>query len=215
MSLAWTQDVRLTGHGAKEQMVIRQESDMRGFFHERVEAALTRLTIRADAATALYLGELLADSVTGLVTDEPIAYRLADAIETEEPRLRREKLQKTGDAALYTCGFFQEHIDRRGLSVDYYVAMGGRAYASAAEQPGPHRETLAELAHGFESFAMVLDEVREETTLRTPQDIVRLYDRWQRTRSPKLAARLQREGVFPGEGALGKNDKNDDGGWFH
>ncbi|MCZ7687217.1 MAG: hypothetical protein M5U28_54170 [Sandaracinaceae bacterium] len=41
--------------------------------------------------------------------------------------------------------------------------------------------------------------------MRTPQDIVKLYDRWRRTRSPRLAERLRAEGVFPtGEGPGGR-----------
>jgi len=43
------------------------------------------------------------------------------------------------------------------------------------------------------------------TSLRTPQDIVRLYDRWRQGRSVAIAERLAAAGVFPQvEAMLGK-----------
>ena len=178
--------------------------DTRGFFQERMDKALERLGMEPSEQTSHYLLELLTRGTHSVIAtpDQPIVHQLAAALNETEPREQREKLRETGDAALYTCGFFQEHVQQRGMSVEYYAAMGGRAYSSAASHPGPHRQVFGELAQGFRDFAQVLDEVRETTMLRTPQDIVRLYDRWRRTKSPKLAERLQEEGVFPGEGGM-------------
>jgi len=82
------------------------------------------------------------------------------------------------------------------------LAATHRRYGEAADlcertrgTDGVFREVYPELAEGFDGYARVLDEVRETTALRTPQDIVRLYDRWRRTRSPLLAERLQAEGT--------------------
>jgi hypothetical protein len=83
------------------------------------------------------------------------------------------------------------------MSPEYFATVGGRAYRAAGVLDPQHHVTFGELASGFLDFALVLEEVREETVLRTPQDIVKLYDRWRRTRSPKLAARLHAAGVFP------------------
>lgn len=192
----------------QQEQVMEVVEDTRGFFQERIDAALTRLDIKASEQTSLYLRELLSRGTHSVIAtpDQPIVTQLASALDETQPRERRQKLQETGDAALYTCGFFQEHIQGRGMSVDYYATMGGRAYQSAAVLPGPHRSVFGELAERFSGFAQVLDEVRETTMLRTPQDIVRLYDRWRRTKSPRLAERLQEEGVFPGEGALFGSD---------
>ena len=89
--------------------------------------------------------------------------------------------------------------------------MGRRGYASAEDLAvGPEavrRTAYGELAEGFPELVEVLDDVRETTDLKTPQDIVKLYDRWRRTRSPKLAARLREEGVYPAVGP--------DGGLIH
>ncbi len=193
--------------------MIKAASDTRSFFHQHLEAALDGLGVQASAPTCHYLQELLAQGATLGAQDEPVALLLAEALQEDGPRERREKLRETGDTALYTSGFFQEHVQRRGMSLAYYETMGGRAYASAAVLPGPLRHVFQELAQGFARFVQVLDEVREATTLRTPQDIVRLYDRWRETKSPKLARRLQREGVFPGQAMFSSDE--DDGPVFH
>ena len=62
-------------------------------------------------------------------------------------------------------------------------------------------DAYPELAEAFDLLARALDDVRETTALRTPQDIVRLYERWRRTGSPLLADRLREEGVYPVKGA--------------
>lgn len=180
-------------------MHIEAHVDLRDYFRERLRAALTRLSQPASPATELYLLELLAAGRgQALATpDQPLVDRIRAAVDAEDLRERLRSYRDAGDAALYTCGFFPEHLDRRGMSQDYYVAMGGRAYRAASELDPRHGETFIELASGFSDFTLVLEEVREETVLRTPQDIVKLYDRWRRTRSPKLAARLHAAGVFP------------------
>lgn len=182
-------------------------SDTRAFFFEMLTTALDRQRVAASGPVVVYLRDLLSDSAHSIhPSDAPIVSRLAEAIEAGDPREKRDKLRQTGDAALYTCGFFQEHVESKGMTVSYYAAMGGRAYRAAASMPGPLREVLGELAENFESFADVLDEVRETTTLRTPQDIVKLYDRWRKTQNPRLAERLQREGVFPGAGVFSDDE---------
>jgi hypothetical protein len=81
--------------------------------------------------------------------------------------------------------------------------MGGGAYENAgvlAIHSASEASRIAvyrELARKFVPFAQVLDELRETTALKTPQDIVKLYDKWRRTRSPRLAERLSAEGVHP------------------
>jgi hypothetical protein len=188
--------------------MIEAHADLRGYFRERLVAALQRRGVTPHEATEFYVVDLLArysrvrpdDSVL-----RPLVYRMAEALETQDATERFRRFRDMGDAALYVCGFFLEYLQRRGVSRDYVVTMGGRAYDRARHLAGwgglgmdaGLAAAYQELADRFDDFAHVLDEVREETTFRTPQDIVRLYDRWKRTGSPTLAARLKDEGVFP------------------
>ena len=179
-----------------------ESQDPGAFFHQHLQTALSQLRVRPSPAAELYLKDLLVRSVlmngvTPATPDRPLVQLMADALEVDDARERLRRLREIGDAALYTCGFFGEHVASRGLSPRYYVAMGGRAYRGASVLSVEHRGTYVELAEGFEGFTRVLDEVRERTVLRSPQDIVRLYDLWKRTRDPRFAAKLRGQGVFP------------------
>ncbi len=183
--------------------MIEMSGNVRGWFHERLQSAIDRQRTPTSEATEMYLVELLARyAETPVSLAQPLALMLAEAAEAAGPeRIRR--LRELGDTALYVLGFFEDHLDRRGITRDYVVTMGGRAYARAealsvfSPRESVRRDVYGELADGFEGYAEAFDEVRESTVLRTPQDIVRLYEKWKRTRSPRVAARLRSEGVFP------------------
>lgn len=182
-------------------MTIEAHANMKEYFHERLLGALSRLSVSATPETEFYLVELLARQAAapgGELFDRPLFDRLATALSVVDRDERFRQLRATGDCALVVCGFFADHFEHRGIRRDYVVGMGGRAYrAAGGSVPRPRAEVFEELSDGFGSFASVLDEVRENTVLRTPQDIVRLYDRYRRTKSPALAARLRGAGVFP------------------
>lgn len=177
--------------------VIETHEDIRSYFHQRVQASLKRFSLSITTDTELYLVDLLAERQRLATPDEPLVQQWAQALEEKDPREKLRRFQNAGDAALYTCGFFAEHVQQRGMSPDYYVSMGGRCYRSASELSLRRRHTFEELAGGFRQMVDVIEEVREATVLRTPQDIVKLYDTWRRTKSPKVAARLHSAGVFP------------------
>lgn len=186
--------------------MIEPHADVRGYFRERLLGALERHRLPIDSGTEFYLVNLLSEFAIAppLPTlERPLAEQLADALETEGyERLRR--FRGLGDAALYVSGFFADHLERRGITADYAGAMGGRAYrsASAIVRFAPPREAALapvydELAAKFSAYVDVLSDVREASTPRTPQDIVRLYERWKHTRSPALADKLRSVGLFP------------------
>jgi len=182
--------------------------DPGAFFHQHLQTALSQLRVRPSPAAELYLRDLLVRSmlmrgVTPATPDRPLVHLMADALEVEDALERLRRLREVGDVALYTCGFFGDHVASRGMSPKYYAAMGGRAYRSASVLSVEHRGTFVELAEGFADFTRVLDEVRERTVLRSPQDIVRLYDLWKRTRDPRFAKKLRGQGVFPQKGDAG------------
>lgn len=189
-------------------MQVEMHEQMLGFFHERLTATLERRRMAIQESTEAYLVHLLGGYATlssERSLEQPLVCRLAEAIHTADPAERLRQFRQLGDIALYTSGFFAEYLQRKGISTDYVARIGERAYQSAgdlaqrATRPlDPERHAAyVELAGRFEDFVGVLDEMRECTSLRTPQDIVRLYDRWRRTGSPLLAERLREHGVFP------------------
>jgi hypothetical protein len=53
-----------------------------------------------------------------------------------------------------------------------------------------------DLGAHFRTYAEVLEDVREATALGTPDDVLSLYERFQKTRSPAVAERLAAHGVL-------------------
>jgi len=191
--------------------MIEAHADVRGFFHERLNAALDRHRHRAAEPTQVYLVHLLADvaeTQDAVLLDRPLALQLADAMEVSgRERLRRCRV--LGDTSLAVGGLFVEQLDRRGVTLEYVASLGGRGYRTASDLArfdGAGGAMLSfvcdDLATNFGLYLRVLDDVKESTALRTPQDIVRLYERWRRGGSLAIAERLQGAGVFPQVEAL-------------
>ncbi|MFN7147150.1 MAG: hypothetical protein ACK4YP_25500, partial [Myxococcota bacterium] len=109
--------------------------------------------------------------------------------------------RKLGDHSLLLIGFFREHLERRRISRDYCARMGETAYRSLERildvRGVGFAEIYAELAERYESCAEVIAEVRDETRERSDTDIVRLYEEWLASGSPRVAERLQRLGLVP------------------
>ena len=186
-------------------MTIEAHQDLQAYFHGRLGQALKRRALCIAAHTEFYLVQLLNRALGTAAVEaisKPFVQRLADGVEIEDTGKRLRHFREMGDDALYVCGFFSDHLRGRGISKQYVATMGGSAYREASglarwSAESQFSETFLELAARFETFATVLDDVREETSMRTPQDIIRLYDRWRQTGSPILAERLRDQGVFP------------------
>ena len=90
------------------------------------------------------------------------------------------------------------------MDVDYYIAMGERAYSALAEsERGPADALYAELSGRFEQFVDLFAEIAELSELRSNRGLVRLYERFLHTRSERVAQLLRERGValFAGPGA--------------
>jgi hypothetical protein len=188
-------------------MGVETFADLRTWFRGRLEEALGRRGVGAGEGTRAYLVDLLARVGLGEENDalsRPLALQLAEARNAE--RSERLRLYRgLGDDALYLRGFCADHLDHRGITTEYVATLGETAYGQAGDLSlGSAGEVYRELSRKFEPFAEALDDVREGTVLRTPTDIVRLYEKWTRTRSPKIAERLSAEGVFPTMGLATK-----------
>ncbi len=117
--------------------------------------------------------------------------------------MRVRSLKKLGDTSLVVSGFFSDRLARSLVDVDYYIAMGERAYDGAADlavgQRGLSalREIFAELSHNFVRLVDCLMEVSERARTTAADDLVRLYERWRATGSRRLMRRLASEGILP------------------
>jgi hypothetical protein len=125
------------------------------------------------------------------------------ALEAQTRRERRLVLQRLGDVALFVAGLFSGMLARRAVDVDYYIAMGGSAYgylrdmASGRERERSLATVFEQLSTQFVLFVDVLAEVGEQAPGADDRDLLRTYELWMHSGSPRLARRLQERGITP------------------
>ena len=183
------------------------------FFRELVTDALAHRPLRIGEATEFYLVDLLdgflaserlfVERPDGSVDAEPLAILLLRALAADR-RERVARLKRLGDTSLFVSGFFGDSLARSAVDAGYYRAMGERAYGALADvERGARGEALyAELAQRFEQLTDCLAEIAELADLRSNRGLLRLYERFQVTRSERVAEKLRARGValFAGPG---------------
>lgn len=132
------------------------------YFRGLVEYAVERRRVKPSVHTRFYLVHLLAgfvstaDPADGALGGEALGVRLARALQAGGAA-RRESLRQVGDASLFISGFFAESLSRRLVDVDYYIALGGRAYGSLGRaEDEASAGVFAELAGRFVDFVDLL-----------------------------------------------------------
>jgi hypothetical protein len=180
---------------------VLREQTVTEYFKEMVESALVRQHLQADDLTEYYLVNLLCqyvrlDPTADADYGEPLAVRLARALQTGGSE-QRTRLRSLGDFSLFTAGFFSDSLTRRHVDVDYYVSMGAYAYGSLSRAEDAFRDVFAELSRKFVGFSDVLADVSERSALTSNHDVLRIYEKWLRTGSPRDGQRLIERGIVP------------------
>jgi hypothetical protein len=192
-------------------MELQTVPDVREFFRDALQAALDRQHLHVQDHTEHYIVNLLAmfshtdalfEPDDGRSQLKPLALLLADAASTTDDRQRFRTLQRLGDVALFIAGFLAGGLARRPVDIDYHIAMGGRAYGTLAQAPchGPQRVlacVFAELQDKFQPLVDALNEIGESAAKNSPRDLLRLYELWHKTGSPRAHRLLLRLGIRP------------------
>ena len=189
---------------------ILSSQSIRDFFRDLLTRAIENQRARVQPFTELYLVNLLHEflasealyvqSEDGSWQQKPLAFLLKEALEEEGPA-RLHLLRRLGDTSLFISGFFPDSLARRSslVDVDYYIAMGGRANDAVARR-SLERSLWAELSDKFRLLVDLLNEVSEQTLASTDVGLIRLYQRWMKTGSDRLASLLVRQGMVPRKG---------------
>ena len=183
---------------------------IKDFFRDLLQRAMENQRAQVQPFTELYVVNLLHEyllsealyvqSEDGRLEQKPLAFLLKEALEEPGPA-RLHMLRRLGDTSLFVSGFFPDSLARRSslVDVDYYIAMGGRAYDAVGTLAG-HRDLWSELSGRFRLLVDLLNEVSERTLASTNAGLVRLYERWMKTGSERLATLLARQGVVARKG---------------
>ena len=182
------------------EALVRRESPVE-YFRDLVESALQHQHLAAREGTSFYLVNLLAGFVhadpAAPTADEPLGVRFVKALQEAGAR-QRDELRRVGDHSLFISGFFADSLSRSLVDVDYYIQLGENAYGSLARQAdGTYGDVFDELAGKFPAFVDVLGEVSERTAMASNADLLRLYEKWLRTRSRRSGDLLAARGIVP------------------
>jgi len=182
------------------------------FFRDSVRAALERQRVGVEDHTEHYVVNLLtmfarSEALFEPTPDgprlKPLALMLADAGTAPTRAERLRTLQRLGDVSLFIAGFFAQSFARRLVDIDYHIAMGGRAYGTLADtcRSGARGRALAavfaELAQKFQRVVDALNDVSEMAQRHDQRDVLRQYEIWLKTGSPRAHGILRSLGVEP------------------
>lgn len=172
-------------------------------FKGLVTTAIRRQGVDTGELTEFYLSSLLAGFIESRkLTDEPLAVTYIRALGAER-ELQGRLLKQLGDISLFTSGFFSDSLTRKIVDIDYYISMGETSYGNLASihRHGSSGDNLTdlftELATKFKLFVDVLAEVSERCGLTTSTDVLRVYERWLRTKSRRTELLLRELGIEP------------------
>ena len=187
-------------------------SSLREFFRDAFHEATEHQHLAIDEQSEQYVVNLLtmfsrADALYEKTPEglriRPLAHMLAEALDAPSASARQRGLQRLGDVSLFIAGFFARSFARKLIDIDYHIAMGGNAYSSLADtmQRSASGRGIAAiyavLAHKFQGLVDALNEVSEMSYVHSDADILRLYEIWMKTGSPRAHGLLGRLGVQP------------------
>jgi hypothetical protein len=186
--------------------------NLQEFFRDSVRDALVRQQVAVDDHTEHYVvnvltmfsrSEALFDQTREGPRLKPLALVLAEAMDAPSSEQRSRTLQRLGDVSLFVAGFLSHGFARRLVDVDYHIAMGGRAYGTLADSCGQGTRgralaaVFAELAAKFQRLVDALNDVSEMSWKQSDRDVLRLYEVWLKTGSPRAHGLLRQLGVEP------------------
>ncbi|MDP8985227.1 MAG: hypothetical protein M3N97_09305 [Pseudomonadota bacterium] len=187
-------------------------SSLREFFRDAFHAASEHQRLDIDEQAEQYVVNLLtmfarADALYERTPEglriKPLAHMLAESLEAPNAGARQRSLQRLGDVSLFVAGFFARSFARKLVDIDYHIAMGGNAYSALADtlQRSLSGRCVAavyyQLAQKFQRLVDALNEVSEMSYQHTDADILRLYEIWMKTGSPRAHGLLNKLGVQP------------------
>jgi hypothetical protein len=185
------------------------------FFRESLHGAAAKYKLTLTPHAECYLVNLMTGysraeayferTSNGGVKPPLLTLLLAHAISASSPREQERGMQRLGDVALFTVGFFAHSFSRKIIDVDYYVAMGGNAYATLSDRartPGlcTIRPVFAELAKKFVPIMDALNELSDQAHTPSTHDLLRYYEMWLKTGSRRSYKKLVEAGLDPVSG---------------
>jgi len=187
---------------------IRTEHNTFDFFYHHVQESMKHQNITITKTSEHYLVNLLVDytrshNAFSLIHNDgrPLALIYHQA-HHEQAATRIKIFKELGDFSLFTTGFFPDSFNRKVIDVDYYVVLGRSAYGNLSLllqkiNRGSFNLLFDELAAKFVSISNILSEISSNSATQWNDGILRVYERWLKTRSTRDERLLFSRGVIP------------------
>src|SRR5579862_2644018 len=184
-------------------------ANLREYFKDELHGALEKQQVAVEDQTEHYVvnlltlfsrSEALYDCTPEGTRLKPLVVMLTEALEAPSSGDRNRNLQRLGDVSLFIAGFFAQSFARKLIDIDYHIAMGGRAYGTLAcgLARGRRRvlsQVFGELAEKFLPVVEALWEIADSSRSYTQADVLRLYEIWLKTGSPRARGLLRQLGL--------------------
>ncbi|MCK5188014.1 MAG: hypothetical protein KAR43_12860 [Deltaproteobacteria bacterium] len=189
---------------------IQTEKNTLDFFHKHVKESIKNQNIKITKISEHYLVHLLADftltqkafKLTGNnIRPLTLIYHQAQ-FETANRKIKIFK--ELGDFSLFITGFLPDSLNRKVIDVDYYISLGRSAYENLSVIFEEIHESdfnllFCELAEKFVAVTDILAEISSESFTQWNDGILRLYERWLKTRSKRDERLLFKKGIIPNQ----------------
>src|ERR1700693_3893768 len=193
--------------------------NLREYFHDALQGALAHQHVAVEDQTEQYVVNLLTlfarseqlyERTSDGVRLRPLVQMLSDALEAPSALERERGLQRLGDVSLFIAGFFAHSFARKLIDINYHIAMGGCAYETLAGGLCRGRRQVlgrvfAELAAKFLPLVDALNEISDAARRYSQADVLRLYELWLKTGSPRARQLLRGLGIEAAPVALVQN----------
>lgn len=189
---------------------IQTEQNTLDFFHKHVKESIKNQNIKITTISEHYLAHLLADftlthkafKLTGN-NIRPLALIYHQA-QFETPNRKIKIFKELGDFSLFITGFLPDSLNRKVTDVDYYISLGRSAYENLSVifekiQKSDFNLLFCELSEKFVAVTDILAEISSESFTQWNDGVLRLYERWLKTRSKRDERLLFKKGIIPNQ----------------
>ncbi|MFZ5470705.1 MAG: hypothetical protein ACOZIN_14835 [Myxococcota bacterium] len=189
-------------------------STLKEFFRLLLEDAISRQKVTLAEVTEHYLVNLLAEFAAaeklfseeygGRKDHEPLAILYHRALQADRAQ-KILTLRRLGDVSLYKAGFFSDSLRDSVVGPDYYIEMGGAAYAQVASLSAQSGFATAfhELHEKFRALVEVLEEISARGLAASgPAGQMRVFESWVRSGNGRLEKVLVDAGMLGPKGLL-------------
>lgn len=206
------------GRGIRtEGMTIERLETVTSYFYKRLHELLTQYNLRLSELTQFYLLNLMEDLIkvdsSSYIMEGPTIIEMLNELGELQGKAKADGWRKIGEYVLITQGLFSENVfARTGIREIYYLNWGKIAYMNSAKlYKVIGLEDLGfvckEVGTNFETVVKLLEKAVPLDDTATPKGIIKLLDRWLKTKKNWMKERLINKGVVLLDGYFNDRDK--------